>query len=79
MASFGIKVFDFGAKGDGITDDTAPPFRLQLILPQSVAAERFCSPLPRKVIELPPPILKKLTESPFAHSWLSLRETPIFN
>ena len=23
MASFGINVFDFGAKGDGITDDTA--------------------------------------------------------
>ena len=23
MSSFGINVFDFGAKGDGITDDTA--------------------------------------------------------
>ena len=23
MTSFGINVFDFGAKGDGITDDTA--------------------------------------------------------
>ena len=23
MAAFGINVFDFGAKGDGITDDTA--------------------------------------------------------
>ena len=23
MSSFGINVFDFGAKGDGVTDDTA--------------------------------------------------------
>mgnify|MGYP003319900491 CR=1 FL=1 len=67
MSSFGINVFNFGAKGDGIADDTAA---IQSAI--NYAAERGGGKIlfltPRADIGSLPPPLRNTTASPSARS-----------